>query len=49
MDGAAGSVAGVVSASDFIRLLRRLRTAVSLGRNPLSEEEMDAATIRGLR
>lgn len=44
-DGAAGAVVGVISASDFIHTLRRLRSAVSSGHNPLSEVEMDAHTV----
>ncbi|KXZ49754.1 hypothetical protein GPECTOR_19g205 [Gonium pectorale] len=43
------SIPGVISASDFITILRRLRHSVSAGANPLSEAEMDAHTIRGLR
>ncbi|KAL0043392.1 hypothetical protein WJX79_003486 [Trebouxia sp. C0005] len=42
-------VAGIISASDFIHILRRLRSSVSSGANPASEEEMDQHTIRGLR
>jgi hypothetical protein len=38
---------GVISASDFIHMLRRLKHAVSSGNNPLSEAEMDAHTVRG--
>lgn len=38
---------GVISASDFIHMLRRLKSAVSSGNNPLSEAEMDAHTVRG--
>eukprot|EP00775_Hariotina_reticulata_P003066 gene3066-3346_t len=48
-DGVVGAVLGVISASDFIHTLRRLRSAVSSGNNPLSEAEMDAHTIRGMR
>lgn len=40
---------GVISASDFINILTRLRVSVSKGGNPMSEAEMDAHTIRGLR
>jgi len=36
----------VISASDFIHMLRRLKSAVSSGNNPLSEAEMDAHTVR---
>jgi hypothetical protein len=46
-DSACGAVVGVISASDFIHTLRRLRNAVSSGSNPLSEAEMDAHTVRG--
>ncbi|GIL65126.1 hypothetical protein Vafri_18936 [Volvox africanus] len=42
-------IPGVISASDFISILRRLRHSVSSGANPMSEAEMDAHTIRGLR
>eukprot|EP00877_Chromochloris_zofingiensis_P006377 jgi/Chrzof1/1993/Cz10g29010.t1 len=48
-DSAEGTLIGVISASDFIHILRRLRVAVSSGSNPMSEQEMDAHTIRGLR
>lgn len=40
------SISGVISASDFINILRRLRHSVSSGANPMSEVEMDAHTIR---
>ncbi|KAG2491725.1 hypothetical protein HYH03_009888 [Edaphochlamys debaryana] len=43
------AIPGVISASDFITILRRLRHSVSSGANPMSEAEMDAHTIRGLR
>lgn len=46
-DSACGAVVGVISASDFIHTLRRLRHAVSSGSNPLSEAEMDAHTVKG--
>jgi hypothetical protein len=45
-DSQCGAVVGVISASDFIHTLRRLRNAVSSGSNPLSEAEMDAHTVR---
>jgi hypothetical protein len=45
-DGSEGSVVGVISASDFIHTLRRLRSAISSGHNPMSEAEMDAHTVR---
>lgn len=48
-DAQAAQVAGIISASDFIHILRRLRSSVSSGANPASEEEMDQHTIRGLR
>jgi hypothetical protein len=44
-DGRAGGIVGMLSASDFIATLRRLRSAVSSGHNPLSEAEMDAHTV----
>eukprot|EP00798_Chlamydomonas_sp_ICE-L_P030576 gene30576-35594_t len=40
---------GVISASDFISILKRLRNSVSSGANAMSEMEMDLHTIRGLR
>lgn len=40
---------GVISASDFISVLTRLRRSVSSGASPLSEDEMDVHTIRALR
>ena len=46
-DAQAARVAGIISASDFIHILRRLRKSVSSGANPMSEEEMDQHTIRG--
>ena len=48
-DSTSGAIQGVISASDFINILRRLRVSVSSGANPMSEAEMDAHTIRGLR
>jgi 5'-AMP-activated protein kinase, regulatory gamma subunit len=39
----------MLSASDFIQILKRLRSSVSSGANPMSESEMDQHTIRGLR
>jgi hypothetical protein len=44
-DSQCGGVVGVISASDFIHMLRRLKHAVSSGNNPLSEAEMDAHTV----
>ncbi|KAG7668620.1 hypothetical protein Ndes2526B_g03759 [Nannochloris sp. 'desiccata'] len=44
-----GTIAGIVSASDFIATLQRLRSMVSTSSNPMSEQEMDQHTIRGLR
>lgn len=44
-----GTVAGIISASDFIATLQRLRSMVSTSSNPMSEAEMDQHTIRGLR
>eukprot|EP00197_Chlamydomonas_leiostraca_P002761 CAMPEP_0202856964 /NCGR_PEP_ID=MMETSP1391-20130828/74_1 /ASSEMBLY_ACC=CAM_ASM_000867 /TAXON_ID=1034604 /ORGANISM="Chlamydomonas leiostraca, Strain SAG 11-49" /LENGTH=551 /DNA_ID=CAMNT_0049535697 /DNA_START=328 /DNA_END=1983 /DNA_ORIENTATION=+ len=48
-DTDASTINGVISASDFINILKRLRHSVSAGGNPMSEAEMDAHTIRGLR
>lgn len=48
-DSETASVPGMISASDFIQILRQLRTSVSSGANALSEAEMDRHTIRGLR
>ena len=44
-----GTIAGIISASDFIATLQRLRSMVSTSSNPMSEVEMDQHTIRGLR
>jgi CBS domain-containing protein len=44
-----GTIAGIVSASDFIATLQRLRSMVNTSSNPMSEQEMDQHTIRGLR
>ncbi len=44
-DATEGAITGVLSASDFIHILRRLRSAVSSGSNPMSEQEMDAHTV----
>ncbi len=46
-DAETAVVAGMISASDFIHILRRLRSSVSSGANPMSEAEMDQHTIRG--
>lgn len=43
------TITGVISASDFINILKRLRHSVTASGNPMSEAEMDAHTIRGLR
>ncbi|KAL4424148.1 hypothetical protein ABPG75_001449 [Micractinium tetrahymenae] len=48
-DGEQGRVIGMLSASDFIHMLQRLRSVVSSGVNPMSEQEMDLHTIRSLR
>ncbi|KAI3424253.1 hypothetical protein D9Q98_009607 [Chlorella vulgaris] len=48
-DGEGGRVCGMLSASDFIRMLQRLRSVVSSSANPMSEQEMDLHTIRALR
>jgi len=45
-DTYASSITGVISASDFINILTRLRHSVTAGANPMSEAEMDAHTIR---
>jgi hypothetical protein len=45
-DSERASIAGVISASDFINILTRLRHTVTAGGNPMSEVEMDAHTIR---
>jgi 5'-AMP-activated protein kinase regulatory gamma subunit len=48
-DSETGEIAGIISASDFITTLQRLRSMVSNSSNPMSEAEMDQHTIRGLR
>lgn len=48
-DSTTGKISGVISASDFIETLKRLRSLVSSSANPMSESEMDLHTIRGLR
>ncbi|GAX76328.1 hypothetical protein CEUSTIGMA_g3774.t1 [Chlamydomonas eustigma] len=48
-DAVSNDFIGVISASDFISVLTRLRNSVYSGANPMSEAEMDAHTIRGLR
>mmetsp|Transcript_25163 Transcript_25163/g.44873 ORF Transcript_25163/g.44873 Transcript_25163/m.44873 type:complete len:551 (-) Transcript_25163:58-1710(-) len=48
-DTEAASIVGMISASDFIQILRHLRNSVSSGSNPLSEQEMDRHTIKHLR
>lgn len=48
-DSRTGSICGIISASDFIATLQRLRNLVSTSSNPMSEAEMDQHTIRGLR
>lgn len=45
-DGASNTISGIISASDFISILTRLRNSISSGGNPMSEAEMDAHTIR---
>lgn len=45
-DGEQGRVCGMLSASDFIHMLQRLRSVVSSSANPMSEQEMDLHTIR---
>eukprot|EP00887_Chlorella_sp_A99_P006896 scaffold2.g6896.t1 len=47
-DGATARVCGMLSASDFIQTLQRLRSVVA-GAAPMSEGEMDRHTIRSLR
>ena len=44
-DASAGAIVGVISASDFIQVLTRLRVACAAGSNPMSEAEMDAHTV----
>lgn len=48
-DNRTGAICGIISASDFIATLQRLRNLVSTSSNPMSEAEMDQHTIRGLR
>lgn len=48
-DTETASIAGMISASDFIQILRHLRNSVSSGGNPLSEQEMDEHTIKYMR
>ena len=45
-DGSVNRFIGVISASDFIGILTRLRSSVSRGASPMCEAEMDAHTIR---
>ena len=47
-DSAAATITSVVSASDFISTLTRLRHSVATGASPLSEAEMDMHTIRSV-
>ena len=46
-DAASATVAGMISASDFIHILVQLRNSVSSGANAMSEAEMDQHTLRG--
>eukprot|EP01026_Neomeris_dumetosa_P059614 TRINITY_DN5570_c0_g2_i1.p1 TRINITY_DN5570_c0_g2~~TRINITY_DN5570_c0_g2_i1.p1 ORF type:complete len:503 (-),score=54.55 TRINITY_DN5570_c0_g2_i1:409-1731(-) len=46
-DGRKGRIAGMISPSDFINALLRLRN--TMGDNPMSETEMDVLTIRMMR
>eukprot|EP00192_Tetraselmis_astigmatica_P003438 CAMPEP_0117653972 /NCGR_PEP_ID=MMETSP0804-20121206/3489_1 /TAXON_ID=1074897 /ORGANISM="Tetraselmis astigmatica, Strain CCMP880" /LENGTH=551 /DNA_ID=CAMNT_0005460209 /DNA_START=679 /DNA_END=2334 /DNA_ORIENTATION=+ len=48
-DTESASIVGMISASDFIQILRHLRNSVSSGGNPLSEQEMDEHTIKHMR
>lgn len=48
-DPKSAQIVGMISASDFIHILRKLRNSISHGANPMSEHEMDMHTIRGLR
>eukprot|EP00891_Asterochloris_glomerata_P002429 jgi/Astpho2/2429/fgenesh1_pm.00044_%23_15_t len=48
-DAASATVAGMISASDFIHILVQLRNSVSSGASAMSEAEMDQHTLRGLR
>ena len=43
------AVVGMISASDFIEMLRKLRAAAGDGGGALSDTEMDAHTIRAMR
>jgi hypothetical protein len=43
------AIVGMISASDFIETLRKLREAASDGSGALSDAEMDAHTIRAMR
>ena len=46
-DAASATVAGMISASDFIHILVQLRNSVSSGASAMSEAEMDQHTLRG--
>jgi 5'-AMP-activated protein kinase, regulatory gamma subunit len=48
-DAAEQAVVGMISASDFIETLRKLRAAAGSGGGALSDAEMDAHTIRAMR
>uniref|UniRef100_A0A7S3QNI8 CBS domain-containing protein n=1 Tax=Dunaliella tertiolecta TaxID=3047 RepID=A0A7S3QNI8_DUNTE len=49
-DSSVSSINSVISASDFINILTQLRNSIRhAGASPLSDAEMDAHTIRGLR
>lgn len=48
-DSEQSAIICVISATDFINIRKRLRVSVSKGASPMSEAEMVAHTIRGLR
>ena len=48
-DSSEQTIVGMISASDFIETLRKLRAAAGSGGGALSDAQMDAHTIRALR
>eukprot|EP00884_Botryococcus_braunii_P017733 jgi/Botrbrau1/4643/Bobra.33_2s0014.1 len=48
-DSSSCNIIGMISASDFIHILRRLHSNVASGHNVLTEAEMDLYTLRQLR
>lgn len=48
-DGETGTVVGMISASDFITVLQRLRHSITSGGTPWTESEMDSHTVRAMR